>query len=106
MAVFSKRNDIAYYSKIDDKFLLRFYNFGNYDENPVLFDFKYIHTFKELNITHDEILKAKLPYKTYIGESNFIEDPDNLVFDNLELRKLDEEIKNIEKKKEQILSSI
>jgi len=58
-----KRGDIAYYSKKDNTFLLRYdistNNLGNYDTSPVTFDFKYITTFKE-TYSSNEALKLPL----------------------------------------------
>ena len=63
-----KRGDIAYYSKKDDAFLLRYdistNNIGNYDNPPVTFDFKYISTFKATP-SYNNSLKLSLQ-----GQSN------------------------------------
>ena len=57
-----KIGDIAYYSKEDDSFLLRYdissNNSGNYDTSPVTFDFKYITIFKETPSYNNDL---KLP---------------------------------------------
>jgi len=47
-----KRGDIAYFSEEDEEFLLRYNtstnkDFPNYDNKPVVFDFRYISSFKK-----------------------------------------------------------
>jgi len=69
----SRRGDIAYYSEIDDKFLLRYkIGFSTYDELPVLFDFQYLSTFsKKLPLRNTpEDSSFKVPYGSNENTNN------------------------------------